>query len=406
MLCPVPPKRGPMSRRQALARAVLGVLAFFGLGFGCNPSPWLRQFGTPSSDEARAIAIDGKGNIWVAGVTEGSFLGQSSAGGGDGFLRKYNAWGRELWTRQLGTPALDEVVAVAVDRRGNTWVAGVTYGAFPGYSNAGAKDIFLRKHDPQGRERWTQQLGGAEPDQVTAIAVDGKGNVWVAGNSGGKSFVRQYNADGKPLWVRELGAQVTALAADGAGNLWITGFVRDRTRAGGFVGQYDPSGNQVWLRQFSNKGGDGTLAIAVGEEGKVWVAGYTQEAPAGQALLQGYSVFVRQYDPYGNELWSRQWDSAKGERPLAIAVDRLGRVWVAGSTQGFPASRSDAFVRLYDTNGGELWRHQFGSADFDWIQAMALDQEGTLGVVGVTWGSIAGEPHAGLKDVFVLKYGR
>ncbi len=113
-----------MSRRQALARAVLGGLAFVGLGFGCGRGPWLRQFGTPSSDEARAIAIDGKGNVWVAGVTEGSFSGQSSAGGGDVFLRKYNAQGRELWTRQFGTPALDEVVAVAVDGRGNAWVAG------------------------------------------------------------------------------------------------------------------------------------------------------------------------------------------------------------------------------------------------------------------------------------------
>ncbi len=401
-----------MSRRQALARAILGGLAFVGLGFGCGPGPWLRQFGTSSSDEARAIAIDAKGNVWVAGVTEGSFFGQSSAGGGDVFLRKYNAGGRELWTRQFGTPALDEMVAVAVDRRGNAWVAGVTYGAFPGYSNAGAKDIFLRKHDPQGRELWTQQLGGTEPDQVTAIAVDGGGSVWVTGNSGGKSLVRQYDAEGKPLWIRELAAhqQATALATDGAGNLWVAGFVRaassDGSRAGGFVGKYDPSGNQVWMRQFSNRGGDGALSIAGGEEGKVWVAGYTQEAPAGQALLKAYGVFVRQYDPYGNELWSRQWAGGQGERPLAIAMDRSGRVWVAGSTQGFSASRSDAFVRLYDANGGELWRHQFGSADFDWIQAMALGQEGTLGVAGVTWGSLAGEPHAGMKDAFVLQYGR
>ncbi len=400
-----------MSRRPALAKAVLRGLAFVGLGFGAgcsrDPSPWLWQLGTPYSDEARAIAIDAKGNVWVAGVTEGSFFGQSSAGGSDVFLRKYNASGRELWTRQFGTPAADEGVAVAVDGRGNAWVAGVTYGAFPGYSNAGAEDIFLRKHDPQGRELWTQQLGGAEPDQVAAIAVDDKGNLWVAGNSGsgaGKSFVRQYDAEGKPLWIRELGAyqQATALATDGAGNLWVAGSVRDRSRAGGFVCKYDPSGNQVWMRQLSNRGGDGALSIAGGEEGKVWVAGY---APV-QSLPKAYDLFVRQYDPYGNELWSRQFAGGQGEHPLAIVVDRFGRVWVAGSTQGPSASRSDAFVRLYDANGGELWRHQFGSADFDWVQAIALGQEGSLGVAGVTWGSLANQSPAGMKDAFVLKYGR
>jgi len=222
--------------------------------------------------------------------------------------------------------------------------------------------------------------------------------------------VRQYDAEGKPLWIRELGAhqQVAALVTDGAGNLWVAGSVRaasaDRSRAGGFVCKYDPSGNQVWMRQFSDRGGDGALSIAVGEEGKVWVAGYTQ--PGSQSLPKVYGLFVQQYDPYGNELWSRQFAGGQGERPLAIAVDKFGRVWVAGATQGPSGSRSDAFVRLYDANGGELWRHQFGSADFDWIQAMALGQEGTLGVAGVTWGSLAGEPHAGMKDAFVLHYGR
>src|SRR5262245_12525426 len=64
---------------------------------------WVSQFGTSGHDIAWGVARDGTGNVYVAGHTEGALPGQNTAGGIDAFLRKSDATGAEIWTRQFGT---------------------------------------------------------------------------------------------------------------------------------------------------------------------------------------------------------------------------------------------------------------------------------------------------------------
>jgi hypothetical protein len=89
-------------------------------------------------------------------------------------------------------------------------VAGVTCGAFPGQTSAGSCDAFVRKYDPSGNELWTRQFGfGVGGDDVAfGVAVDGTGNVYLAGfaestlfgqTEGGGGFVRKYAQAGQPV---------------------------------------------------------------------------------------------------------------------------------------------------------------------------------------------------------------
>ena len=107
------------------------------------PIEWIRQFGTDSDDYAFGVATDSTG-IYVVGHTNGEFLGQSSAGNVDAFVRKYDAGGIEVWTQQFGTDNYDYAQGVAIDSTG-IYVVGHTGGVLPYQSYIGGGDAFIMK---------------------------------------------------------------------------------------------------------------------------------------------------------------------------------------------------------------------------------------------------------------------
>jgi hypothetical protein len=105
---------------------------------------WVRQMGTTANDYSNSVAVDGLGNVYISGYTNGS-LGGPNAGYEDAFLAKYDSSGSLLWTRQMGTTAWDGSYSVAVDGLGNAYISGYTGGSLGGPS-AGYRDAFLAKY--------------------------------------------------------------------------------------------------------------------------------------------------------------------------------------------------------------------------------------------------------------------
>ena len=171
-------------------------------------APWTRQLGSASEDVAQAITSDAAGNVYAAGFTSGALDGQTSAGNSDLFITKYDARGVKQWTRQLGTAGFDAAYAITSDAAGNVYAAGSTSGALDGQTSAGGGDLFITKYDASGVKQWTRQLGTAGFDYATAITSDAAGNVYAAGltesaldgqtSAGGFDlFIVKYQADGR-----------------------------------------------------------------------------------------------------------------------------------------------------------------------------------------------------------------
>ncbi|MBI4303064.1 MAG: SBBP repeat-containing protein, partial [Chloroflexi bacterium] len=121
-----------------------------------------------------------------------------------------------------------------------------------------------------------------------------------------------------------------------------------------------------WVRQFGSLDSQNEMVQAVDAKGSAYVAGYTTGTFAGQSSAGAYDAFVHKYDSGGNQLWIRQFGTPSYDYASGITVDDTG-VYVVGETYGtFPgqasAGEGDAFVRKYDLSGNEIWTRQFGTA--------------------------------------------
>ncbi len=141
------------------------------------------------NDIGRAIAVDSKGNVIVAGSTLGAFDGNTWSGNEDIVVVKYTTNLTKLWSYQYGTAATDAAYGVAVDAENSIYITGITgYPGGPGLDGQtylGASDIFLTRFSPEGSKLFTRQVGTASQDWAYGIAVDPSGAIYLAGATEG-----------------------------------------------------------------------------------------------------------------------------------------------------------------------------------------------------------------------------
>jgi hypothetical protein len=419
-----------LMRMSAVVLLAVSVLAPAPARVHGESEGWIRQFGTMEADQAEGVAVDPEGNVLVAGWTLGTMAGQQSSGMVDVFVRKYDPAGNELWTRQFGAWEKDFAHAISVDGAGNAYVVGETHGILPGQSSGGGFDAFVRKYDPAGNELWTRQMGGGGGDAAWGVAVEPDGAVYLAGSAGGAlpgqasigafdAFVRKYDAAGNPLWTRQFGTTASdaarGVALDPAGQLVVAGHtdgeLPGQSRTGkfdAFVRQYDPQGNENWTRQFGTFEDDLGVAVGVDRMGKASVVGTTDDVLPDQAQAGSTDVYLRGYDRAGGLRWTRQFGTKGIDDGMGIAVDEGLNQYVTGNTDGTlpeqtSAGKGDIFVRRYDSQGEIFWTVQFGSPDWDGAGGIAVDRAGAIYVVGAAGGALAGQVSAGQRDAFLVK---
>ena len=392
---------------------------------------WTRQFGTGAMDMALGVDVDRVGRAYVGGVTGGTFPGQVYHGEVDAYVRKYKAGGAVLWTRMFGTASDDFVFGVAVHRKGRAYAVGMTNGQLPGQANHGGYDAFVRAYRPNGVAAWTHQFGTPGDDQASAAAVDPKGRIYVAGTTqgilpgqasygGADAFVRRYRPNGGVLWTRQFGTggsdSTRGITIDRKGRIYVvgstTGTLGGGPNKGGadmFVRKYRPNGTVAWTRTFGTSANDRATTVAVDRLGRIIVAGSTEGAFPGYVNKGHSDIALRKYRPNGSVAWTRQFGTAGDEEPSGITFDKGGRAYVVGTTEGaLPGQTSkgstDAFVRKYRPNGSIAWTRQFGTSQVDLASGTRIDPNGHLLVAGGTTGKLPGQASKGQMDGYVRKY--
>jgi hypothetical protein len=326
---------------------------------------WVRQITGPEQQRIWTMAVDGSGNVCVAG----DFLGPSVFGPGvsltnagpgpnqtDGlFVAKYSAQGNILWAQNpRGSAGAIKVVA---DAAGNVYVMGLFYGTL----TMGALSI-----------------------TVPGIGQSGRAQA---------NFLAKFNAQGVPQWLQLTPAafEMKDMVLAGRSRL---GLIGSRLPEGAFVVCYDTQGNQQWLQHGTtgpnptqaNDNGSHGFGLAATSNGRIMMMGAYGGAyqlgntllPAGATGTIGNTLrylgdtFLAQLDTLGNIGWARHANTngLVNARKSSIAVGPEGNTYltdalmapvtfsngsVAVTAAPLSGTQSSLYLAAYDAQGTPLW---------------------------------------------------
>ena len=333
---------------------------------------WSRRLSAPGVDQrGYAVGLDGAGNVYVAGSS-----------GPDALLARYGPDGTLAWSRTWNAPenGADVACDLAVDAAGQAHVTG--WSSAPG---GGYPRVLTLKYDAGGTLQWARLYNspGSAADSGREVALDGTGNVYVAGQrSGGSHFaglLLKYAPDGTLVWDRALesasaSVEAAALAVDASGNSGLAG--RDTSERSAFLARYDAAGTLVWERR---RGGPSEPArfdaVAFTPSGRLVAAGQL-----------GSALEVAAYDAAGVLLWATP--GAPPGEARAVAIDAAEGVYATGQTGFYTTTARDYRTLYLDAAGGLVWQDDYDgpAGQLDGPSAVAVASNGDALVTGTSWG--------------------
>ena len=409
---------------------------------------WARTWGGTGRDVAYGCGVDSAGSAYVVGPyrntvdfdpnSTATALQTSNAGSENNiYVSKFSAAGDFQWVRAWGPSLVPGKQSFGAEAY-HVAVAGnclYVVGDFSGYqtdfnpwgspdwhtNHAPASgtilwfDSFLSKFDLNGNFQWAKTWGGEGYDDGPGVAVDGLGNIYVAG------MYASTNINFDP--------------AGGSGGLGHPAHDSGST-VDVFLSKFDAGGNFQWVRTWGGQGTeDATGVVAVDGANNVYVAGRFASSncdfnPGGTPDLHstagGLDNFLSKFDASGNFQWARTWGGTGADQANGLAVDGAGRVYVAGSFQKTvdfdPGSgtdlrtshgKSDAWLSQLDPSGVFQWVQTWGGSDDD---SAGVDVDGADAVYASGWfagtSPVDMDPSSGVdnhtsnggSDAFLIKF--
>lgn len=350
---------------------------------------WTRRYNgsVPGyGSQARAIAVDKNGNVFVTGSSSRT----NSLQDFPVFTTvKYSNAGVLIWTNHYsGTPEHGgSATAIAVDRGGNVFVTGTSY-------NGNSQDYATIAYSNSGVPLWTNRYDGPESgqDSASAIAVNTNGNVFITGLSWNGSnhdyATLAYSNEGVPLWINRHGPasldSSPAIAVDHSGNVFVTGSAYNGSNYDYATIKYSSAGVPQWTNRYNGPGNttDFARAIAVDSSGNVVVTG--RSSSGSDYTTDDYATIA--YSNSGIPLWTNRYNGLANDigDPSAIAVDRNGNVFVTGTSYDANLISSDYCTIKCSPGGVPLWTNYYnGPANgSDDNPVMAVDSSGNVFVTG------------------------
>jgi hypothetical protein len=355
---------------------------------------WAKAFGGTGTDEAKGIAVDALGNVYITGRFTGTVdfdpgaavITATATGMTDVFVVKFDPNGNYLWHRRIGTAGSDEGTAIVVDGSG-VYTVGYFQGAIdldptvgfdPATSVAGTLDIFVQHLGPNGNYLWGKAIGSDGTDYGFGITTSPNGNILATG-------CFQNTVDFDP--------------GTGTQNLSMTSGA-----TGGFVLALSASGNYAWAKPMTTTGSCIGYAITTSPSGAVYVTGgfsgtvdFDPGIGTDLHTSNAFDAYYLKFDASGNYQYAASFGGLGDDYGYAIDVAGDNAVYFTGgygATVDFDASAAgtynmtsfnntfDSYIERIDTLGNFVWARSLGGGGIDYGFGLAADNLGHVLTTG------------------------
>lgn len=418
-----------------------GLINEDGVGCICTPSASEGCYDGPSGTEGVGTCIPGTRTCDDLGLAWGPCIGEitpqsdlcSTAADEDCNGSPMPCVPGPTWSKQVGSAANDQPIALALDAQGRSCIA--------------SAEGLLVAHDPAGAQLWSVQL----PAAVRAVAFDLNGNVVVAGYfsntvdlgggplvSAGSNdiFLVALGAGGMHLWSKRLGGAMnefpTGLAIDTVGNMVLTGSFQFSTDLGGgqlpgfggadlFVAKLDASGNHVWSKALGGTNDEQQSCVALDSAGAIVLGASVNgsvDFGGGPIGPPGSPhVVVAKLASDGTHLWSGAFGSGLEQTASGVAANAANEILVTGWFQGTidlgggplvgTPGNNDLFIAKLGSDGSHVWSKLVGGAGQQLGGSVAADPFGNILLTGGFSGTAdfggGSLPPAAVEASFVVK---
>lgn len=372
-----------------------------------SPSP---QYGTALEDYATHVATNEKGYLYTSGTILDYVYDQGKTNYHKAVLKRFNIYGRELWSRNLGggcdVDAGSYPYGCSAFSHGlSTDTAGNSYALYGRWQDGDSSDATLEKFSASGTSLWTQQVYfghdyGAQWFQYGPVmATSAAGETFVAYYYSGfeapeGSLLIKYSADGRKLFEKPLAVEYPSDAfVAGDGSLYVVSQTHPYHGSQGELAKYSSAGDLLWQRDIPDAVG---TQVAVSGN-KVYVS--TNSASSGDSTNV---ITLYRYTTAGARVWRRTIRPYDYARTNGLSADASGNAYLSGyTTHNDPPG--NLFGRKYTPSGSVAWTY---APNLPGTQEIAFDvsaaDSGKVYLVGHTTAKVNGKNY-GQEDAFLLR---
>jgi hypothetical protein len=293
---------------------------------------WAKSGRGVENNEAKGIAIDLGGNVYITGVTASPTLTFDTIKVVNNFssimfMAKFSSSGKIIWAKTFdGSGFVYEGSSITVDKKNYVYVTGffnstIIFGkdTLKQTTDAPTPRMFLVKFDGFGNHVWAKSYENASYSIPSSIATDSDGNICLTGYTENNAYTYyllvKYGGNGELLWEKQ--TVITKNSSRGRGvitdvnnNIYVHGeFANSKFLLGDFslinsntnskedgwysdifVVKYAASGNLVWAKSAGCQGSDHAKRITIDDKGDLYITGYFSEYNFKDGSKDGFKI--------------------------------------------------------------------------------------------------------------------